>query len=124
MPLSPARLDGISAKIACAKAEELLVSMGLQDRLKHRPVEVSGGEQQRTAIARALVNDPDLLLADEPTGNLDSATGQGILEIFKSLHNNRARTIIMVTHNTEVAELSERIIRIKDGKIDLPEDVL
>lgn len=117
----PARLDGRSAKVARAKAEELLVSMGLKDRLKHRPVEVSGGEQQRTAIARALVNDPDLLLADEPTGNLDSATGQGILEIFKSLHNNRARTIIMVTHNTEVAGLSERIIKIKDGKMDLPE---
>lgn len=120
----PARLDGRSAKIANAKAEELLVSMGLKDRLKHRPVEVSGGEQQRTAIARALVNDPDLLLADEPTGNLDSATGEGILEIFKSLHNNRARTIIMVTHNTEVAGLSERIIRIKDGKMDSPEAVI
>ncbi|MEI6054592.1 MAG: ABC transporter ATP-binding protein [Lentisphaerota bacterium] len=120
----PARLDGKSAKIARTKAEELLVSMGLKDRLKHRPVEVSGGEQQRTAIARALVNDPDLLLADEPTGNLDSATGQGILEIFKSLHNNRARTIIMVTHNTEVAGLSERIIKIKDGKMDLPEVTL
>lgn len=120
----PARLDGKSAKIARVKAEELLVSMGLKDRLKHRPVEVSGGEQQRTAIARALVNDPDLLLADEPTGNLDSATGQGILEIFKSLHNNRARTIIMVTHNTEVAGLSERIIKIKDGKMDLPEVIL
>ncbi len=119
----PARLDGVSAKIARHKAEELLVSVGLQDRLRHRPAEVSGGEQQRTAIARALANDPDLLLADEPTGNLDSATGEGILEIFKSLHNNRAITIIMVTHNNEVAGLSERVIKIKDGKMDSPEAV-
>ena len=113
----PGRISGLSYKSASAKAEELLVSVGLKDRLRHRPAEVSGGEQQRTAIARALVNDPDLLLADEPTGNLDSATGEGILEIFKALHNNRARTIIMVTHNNEVASLSERTIRIKDGKI-------
>ncbi|HBM16453.1 MAG TPA: hypothetical protein DD381_08970 [Lentisphaeria bacterium] len=117
----PARIGGISDKLAKIKAEEILISVGLKDRLKHRPAEVSGGEQQRTAIARALVNDPELLLTDEPTGNLDSATGEGILEIFKALHNNRTRTIIMVTHNNEVAALAERMIKIKDGKVDTPE---
>ncbi len=114
----PSMLNGCFGKKAAEKAEALLVKVGLKERLKHRPAELSGGEQQRVAIARALVNDPELVLADEPTGNLDSKTGEGILEIFKELHNNRARTIIMVTHNPEVARLSDRIAVIRDGKIE------
>lgn len=115
----PSMLSGCFGKRATEKAEELLVKVGLKERLRHRPSELSGGEQQRAAVARALINDPELVLADEPTGNLDSKTGDGILEIFKELHNNRARTIIMVTHNPEVAKLSDRIAVIKDGKINI-----
>ena len=114
----PSMLNGCFGKKATEKAEDLLVKVGLKERLKHRPSELSGGEQQRVAIARALINDPKLVLADEPTGNLDSKTGEGILEIFKELHNSRARTIIMVTHNPEVARLSDRTAVIKDGKIE------
>lgn len=114
----PSMLNGCFGKKATEKAEDLLIKVGLKERLKHRPAELSGGEQQRAAIARALINDPELVLADEPTGNLDSRTGEGILEIFKELHNNKARTIIMVTHNPEVAKLSDRVAVIKDGKIE------
>lgn len=114
----PLMLNGGFGKETTKKAEELLVKVGLSERLMHRPAELSGGEQQRAAIARALINDPELILADEPTGNLDSNTGSEILEIFKDLHNNRARTIIMVTHNAEVAKLSDRTAVIKDGKIE------
>ena len=114
----PSMLNGCFGKKSTEKAEELLSRVGLKDRLRHRPAELSGGEQQRVAMARALINDPELVLADEPTGNLDSKTGEGILEIFKELHNNRARTIIMVTHNPEVAKLSDRVAVIRDGEIE------
>jgi len=99
------------------KALELLKIVGLEDRANHRPSQLSGGEQQRVAIARALMNDPIILLADEPTGNLDSKTSLEILEIFKML-NKRGVTILLVTHNMMLAEEANRILYIKDGKIE------
>ena len=98
------------------KALEPIRSLGLEHRLNHKPSELSGGEQQRVAIARALVNDPKIILADEPTGNLDSKTGLQILELFKAL-NKQGKTLVMVTHDQAIAEAAHRIIQIKDGKI-------
>lgn len=98
--------------------KELLDKVGLSHRLEHKPTELSGGEQQRAAIARALINSPDLVLADEPTGNLDSQTGKEILEIFKELHNSELRkTIIMITHDMNVAEYADRKVYLREGKI-------
>jgi ABC-type lipoprotein export system ATPase subunit len=100
------------------RAEELLCRVGLKERLKHRPNELSGGEQQRAAIARALINKPSLVLADEPTGNLDSKTGAGILELFQQLHNEKSgRTIVMITHDEKVASLADSIVTLSDGCI-------
>jgi len=98
------------------KAILLLDRMGLKERLTHKPYELSGGERQRAAIARALINDPKLLLADEPTGNLDSKTGNGILEVLKEL-NQQGQTILMVTHDDRIARQASRVIRLSDGKI-------
>ena len=98
------------------RAEEVLDKVGLTNRLTHKPTELSGGEQQRVAIARALVNSPSILFADEPTGNLDSKTGDQVLEIFKDL-NKRGQTIVVITHEREVAKRSQRTITIKDGEI-------
>ena len=95
-------------------AIECLRRVGLQDRLKHTPSQLSGGEQQRVAIARALVKNPEIILADEPTGNLDTESGIIILEIFKEL-NKKGMTIIIITHEKEVAEYSDRIIFLRDG---------
>jgi putative ABC transport system ATP-binding protein len=97
-------------------AEEALTAVGLGDRMNHQPNELSGGQRQRVAVARALVNKPSLLLADEPTGNLDSQTGREILDLFHELHA-RGNSIILVTHEDDVAREAERIIRIRDGKI-------
>jgi ABC-type lipoprotein export system ATPase subunit len=98
------------------RAFQLLERIGLAERLKHKPYELSGGERQRAAIARALINQPRLLLADEPTGNLDSKTGYGILDILKEL-NQQGQTILMVTHDDRIARQAGRIIRLSDGKI-------
>lgn len=100
-----------------ARAERLLATFGLTHRLKHRPAELSGGERQRVAIARALVNDPPLLLADEPTGNLDRKTGQAILDELTQHRAATRRTLLMVTHDLEVASRADRIIRLADGVV-------
>jgi putative ABC transport system ATP-binding protein len=100
-----------------ARAREILGRLGLGHRLDHRPAQLSGGERQRVAVARALVNEPRLLLADEPTGNLDEATGREILDIFRTLHAD-GRTLVVVTHSREVAEVAERVVRIRDGQIE------
>ena len=98
------------------RAVELLVQLGLGERIKHKPYQLSGGERQRVAIARALMNEPKLLLADEPTGNLDSATGNGILNVLEKL-NKAGQTIVMVTHDDRIAQRAGRIITLADGKI-------
>lgn len=99
------------------KATSLLESIGMGDRLMHKPSELSGGEQQRIAIARSLANDPDIIVTDEPTGNLDSKTGKMIMDILVKLNKENKKTIIMVTHDPAIAAYSEEIINIKDGQI-------
>jgi len=99
-----------------ARAAEALCQVGLEDRVTHYPSELSGGQQQRVAIARALVNEPDLILADEPTGNLDRASGEGIMKLFRELHAG-GRTIVLITHNQELARQASRVVRIEDGHL-------
>ncbi len=113
----PALLSGEKRSSVKERAMELLKSVGLEQRILHRPNELSGGEQQRAAIARSLINEPKLLLADEPTGNLDRETGNGILDIFKKIHEKGEMTIVMVTHDHSVASLADRTIELKDGII-------
>lgn len=111
-------LLGNKAKVdAQNKAEELLVFLGLGDRLKHKPSELSGGEQQRVAVARALVNDPVLIFADEPSGNLDSKNSRELHELFFKLKEEMEQTFIIVTHNRELAEMSDRTLEMRDGVI-------
>jgi putative ABC transport system ATP-binding protein len=112
----PLFYQGVHAAERRAKADMLIERVGLADRLHHRPMELSGGQQQRVAIARALINDPLIILADEPTGNLDSATGAMILDIFSQLRAD-GRTVIMVTHEHDVAETCDRIITMRDGQV-------
>jgi len=99
------------------RARELLTQLGLAERAKHKPYQLSGGERQRAAIGRALMNEPELLLADEPTGNLDSATGNGILEVLETL-NRAGQTVVMVTHDERIAQRAGRIVTLADGKIE------
>ncbi|MDK2977841.1 MAG: putative transport system ATP-binding protein [Bacteroidales bacterium] len=103
-----------------AKAEKTLVNVGLQDRITHKPNELSGGQRQRVAVARALVNNPSIILADEPTGNLDSKTSMDILNLFDQIHK-MGNTIILVTHEEDIARHAHRIIRLKDGMIESDE---
>lgn len=100
------------------RATEALESVGLADRINHRPTELSGGQQQRVAIARALVNNPSILMADEPTGNLDSKSGKEIMELLLNLNKDKGTTLIIVTHDPRIAEQTQRVIRLVDGKID------
>ncbi|MFN2239006.1 MAG: ABC transporter ATP-binding protein [Thermoanaerobaculia bacterium] len=113
LPLIYARMSRQARK---ERAERALFEVGLQDRMHHQPNELSGGQRQRVAIARALVNDPSLLLADEPTGNLDSKTGREILDLFRDL-SSRGNSIILVTHEEDVASEAQRVIHIRDGVI-------
>lgn len=113
----PMIFQKIGEKERIERAKQLLELVGLKERIYHRPQELSGGEQQRVAIARALANDPEIIIADEPTGNLDSKSGKIIMEIFKRLYAEQKRTILVVTHDPEIASFSKEILRIRDGKI-------
>ncbi len=113
----PARMARMDAARTEARAQELLKRVGLLARLEHRPSELSGGEQQRVAIARALINEPALILADEPTGNLDSHTGEEIVELLCALRTERNATLIIATHDSRVAARAPRVVELVDGQI-------
>ena len=114
----PSTISGMSPSVANERAMKILEALGISDKAKQKPVNLSGGQQQRVAIARALVNNPTIILADEPTGNLDTKTGEEVFDMLKSLSHKFRRTIIMVTHNPELAESTDRSILIRDGSID------
>lgn len=113
----PMLYAGMSRKDRNERAEELMRMVGMEDRMKHLPEELSGGQKQRVAIARAMANDPAIILADEPTGALDSTTGRMVMDIFHKLHKEQGKTIILITHSPELAEETQRLITIKDGEI-------
>ena len=115
----PSLIAGVSKKEATLKASKLLEMLQLADRVHHKPAELSGGEQQRVAIARALINSPAIVLADEPTGNLDSQNSQAIFSMINALRHELKQTFILVTHNDELAQLSDRALRMIDGKTTL-----
>lgn len=114
----PMIFQGIGKSARHRKAKDLLTKVGLAERIRHRPNELSGGERQRVAVARALANDPEIILADEPTGNLDTESGQSILDLLKLLSTRDGKTVIIVTHDPEAAAIADRIIRLRDGCID------
>jgi len=113
----PLTLADVPEKESVQKATEMLELVGLKDRISHRPTELSGGEQQRVAIARALINDPKIVLADEPTGNLDTTTGWEIVRLMKRLNDEKGQTFVVVTHDQSVAETAHRMLHLKDGVI-------
>ena len=113
----PLVYSGITKAERIRRAEEALASVGLSDRMKHKPNELSGGQRQRVSVARALVNNPSIILADEPTGNLDTKTGEEIMILIEEL-NAKGNTIIMVTHEEDIAKHAHRVIKIRDGKIE------
>lgn len=119
--MMPLWFQGIPIAERKRKAEKILSEVGLADRMDHRPDELSGGQRQRVAIARALATDPEIIVADEPTGNLDSVSGAKILELIDELHQKHGKTILVVTHERYVAERAERIIHIKDGQVEKSE---
>lgn len=114
MPMLYAQIPG---KKRIERAKELLTLVGMEDRMKHLPEELSGGQKQRVAIARAMANDPAIILADEPTGALDSVTGRMVMDLFHKLHQEEKKTIVLITHSNELAEETQRVITIKDGMI-------
>ena len=113
----PALLGQRSRKVSVQKGAELLEFLGLKDRLEHKPSALSGGEQQRVAVARALINDPDIIFADEPSGNLDSVNSQELHELFFRLKEEMDQTFVIVTHNRDLANMSDRTLEMKDGVI-------
>ena len=117
---APLLYQGVKSKVAKARAEAVLTKLGLGDRLDFDRTKLSGGQQQRVAIARALVTDPEIVLADEPTGALDSRSGEAVMEIFQQMHRE-GRTIILITHDLEIAAKADRRIYIRDGRLELDE---
>lgn len=113
----PLEIAGAPGKEAQKRALEMLKLVGLEDRASHRPTELSGGEQQRVAVARALINNPKILLADEPTGNLDTKTGLEILQLLKQINKEKSKTLIIVSHDLRVAELADRTVNLRDGVV-------
>jgi lipoprotein-releasing system ATP-binding protein len=113
----PAWIAGTKKKEVIARATQLLTTLGLESRLENKPQQLSGGEQQRVAVARALINNPSIIMADEPTGNLDSANAKELHQLFIDLRNQFNQTFLIVTHNEELAQMSDRILQMKDGKI-------
>lgn len=113
----PMLYAGMAVKKRLERAKELLELVGMEERMKHLPEELSGGQKQRVAIARAMGNDPAIILADEPTGALDSGTGRMVMDLFHKLHEEQGKTIILITHSQELAEETQRVITIRDGSI-------
>lgn len=113
----PMMFQNVNENVRKKKAEELLGKVGLAERMHHKPTELSGGQQQRVAIARSLANNPDIILADEPTGNLDSASGKQIMDLLIGLHEKEKKTIILVTHDISLVKHAKRIIRLRDGQV-------
>ena len=116
----PAYIAGVSTKEARHRAEELLLFMGLSDRAKHKPNELSGGEKQRVAVARALINNPDVILADEPSGSLDSKNKEELHQLFFDLRDKYGQTFVIVTHDEHLAHITDRTIHMRDGLLEMP----